>query len=150
MSSWLGYILPEARQSSALLWVRVVGEAKGVATVGAGCMGKIRWVGGDDARSVALSEAFTLALEMILTISSSLGLPVLVLVLVLVLVSSVVAWERPLGAWAYLQPLIWAEMSLGVRTRRGVSCSRNAEGLRMVGLLPRRVSVPSRLVMPQA
>jgi hypothetical protein len=91
MSSWFGYILPEARQSSAqlaYLWVGVAGEAGatevadgGAATVCAGFTGEVRLVETMFfvlvlfTRSVDLAEAFTLALEMILMIFSSFGLP---------------------------------------------------------------------------
>ena len=83
-SSWVGYSLPEVRQSSAqleYLWVGLVGEAEAAAAasgelamVSAGFTGEVRWVETLFfvlvlfVWSVDLAEAFTLALEMILII----------------------------------------------------------------------------------
>ena len=90
-SSWVGYNLPELRQSSAqleYLWVGLGGEAEAAAAasgdlamVSAGFTGEVRWVETLFfvlvlfVWSVDLAEAFTLALEMILIIFLTLGLP---------------------------------------------------------------------------
>ena len=63
---------------------------------------------------------------------------------------SVVMWEwpqllvwrvRPLGAWVCPQSLRRAEVSLGMMTCRGIPCAWFAEEMRMVGLVPKKVSV---------
>ena len=64
--------------------------------------------------------------------------------------SSVVMWEWPrlfvwmvrlLGAWVCPQSLRRAEVSLGMMTCRGIPCAWFAEEMRMVGLVPKKVSV---------